>query len=240
MEGVFRLTDQEIDAIASRVLEKMKSSHSLQSIDGGGKMVADEPPKKWRRLQVGEVVCSIDWVNSKLNPPSDPPSGLGWHRVDASIGTSVCEDDPGIFARPVGDEPAKEAEPEHPACPKPDPGDGYRILGKDPLEQLQPGDEHKLVTGQWVESLDARTHRNQSKTLWYRRKIEPEPAEPEYRKPVLPADLGKCAEFSQDCIVWHRWKLCGCYRGAHDRAISWTAENAASIGFRHCRIKKDA
>lgn len=64
-----------------------------------------------------------------------------------------------------------------------------------------------------------------------------EPDEPQYREPVLPADLGKLAEFSQDGNTWSRWKLCGCYRDADDQPISW---QSANIGFRHCRIKKDA
>ena len=73
---------------------------------------AKEPPKKWRILEPGEVVCSSDLVNAKLNLPSDPPNGLGWIPVIASVGATVCEDDSGIFARLVADEPAKESKPD--------------------------------------------------------------------------------------------------------------------------------
>jgi len=144
--------------------------------------VADEPPKKWRILEPGEVVCSSDWVTAKTSPPSDPPNGLGWRPVDASVGTSVCQDDPCIFARLVADEPAKKAEPEHPAGPMPDPGEGYRILAKNPPEDLQPGDDWWEHDEQrWRGLFPVDTTAQYSRT-WYRRKIEPakeaQPAKP--------------------------------------------------------------
>ena len=64
-----------------------------------------------------------------------------------------------------------------------------------------------------------------------------EPAEPEYREPVLPADLGKWAEFSHDGINWMRYKLRGCHKESESSPTIWSEKN---IGFRHCRIKKDA
>jgi len=84
----------------------------------------------------------------------------------------------------VADEPAKEAV-EHPAGPKPDPGEGYRILGKDPLEELQPGDEYEGVAGQWVKSVNASTHRKQNPCMCYRRKIEVAADHPPPAKPKL-------------------------------------------------------
>lgn len=59
----------------------------------------------------------------------------------------------------------------------------------------------------------------------------------QYRQPVLPADLGKWAEFSQDGINWTRCKLRGCYKESEASLTIWSEKN---IGFRHCRIKKDA
>jgi len=210
--------------------------------------VADEPPKKWRILEPGEVVCSSDWVTAKTSPPSDPPNGLGWRPVDASVGTSVCQDDPCIFARLVAAEPAKEAEPEHPAGPMPDPGEGYRILAKNPPEDLQPGDEYRCHfhrEKQWVESTRAREgYLNQLNRLWYRRKIEAsKPPEPEYREPVLPGDAGKVCEFSDDGNDWTEGKLRG-YTGCF-----WQSVFGELVGFgelldvkwwTHARIKKDA
>lgn len=55
---------------------------------------------------------------------------------------------------------------------KPDPGEGYRLLGKFPPEGLQPGDE-------WFEPTPFETgwkvshNERQANTLWYRRRIEP-------------------------------------------------------------------
>lgn len=72
----------------------------------------------------------------------------------------------------VADEPAKEPEREHPAGPKPDPGEGYRILSKEPLEDLTPGDEFEDVNGEWIRSSNAETDKKQGATCWYRRKIE--------------------------------------------------------------------
>lgn len=219
----------------------------------------------------------------------------------------------------VADEPAKE--PEHPAGPKPDPGEGYRILSKNPLEELAEGDEflHPGL-GRWAQSVKSMCGgKKQDVDCWYRRKIgfpakEAEPAwepkvgdwvrvtrpenwqecrnpdwstvmhqyddnvmqvscyekrwgawvanfygvdwffhrdwlspaeppakenppEPEYREPVLPGDLGKWAEFSQDGINWIRYKLCGCYKEPESSLTIWSEKN---IGFRHCRIKKES
>jgi hypothetical protein len=140
----------------------------------------------------------------------------------------------------VADEPAKEAEPEHPAGPKPDPGEGYRILSKDPPEDLQPGDEYEPVAsnGDWVESENAHTNRKQGPRIWYRRKIEtPKPPEPEYREPVLPGDAGKACEFSLDGNEWTEGKLRGYVDGF------WKSFFGKSVGVKwwdHARIRKDA
>ena len=55
---------------------------------------------------------------------------------------------------------------------KPDPGKGWRLLGKFPAEDLQPGDEwfeHDPLEAGWKVSHNER----QAKFLWYRRRIEP-------------------------------------------------------------------
>lgn len=81
----------------------------------------------------------------------------------------------------VAKEPAKE--PEHPVGPMPDPGDGYRILIKDPPEELAEGDEllHPGL-GRWAQSVKSMCGgKKQDVDCWYRRKIgfpakEPKPA----------------------------------------------------------------
>lgn len=264
MEGVFRLSDQEIDAIASRVVEKMKSSHSLQSIDDVGEMVAEDPAKMWRIL---------DWYRRNIAVATEPPAieeapKPAWEpkvgdlvkvtrpedwkewqdpqwrgemhiyngkflRVENVLETSVGERvklhgvdyffhrdwlTPSIkhFAEP----PAKEPQPvENPAGPMPDPEEGCRILTKEPLEELRPGDEfwcrHCMA---WIESVSARNGGGQGSGSWYRRKIEPpaseeppKPAEPQYRTPSLPEDAGKVCEFinDEDTNLWVEQRLYG-------------------------------
>jgi hypothetical protein len=133
----------------------------------------------------------------------------------------------------VEDEPAKKPEPEHP----PDPGEGYRILKKNPPEDLQPGDEYEPVAsnGDWVESENAHTNRKQGPRIWYRRKIEvAKPPEPEYREPVLPGDCGKQCEFSDDGSRWFTLDLAGfnnCFN------LPWLSRTET---WRYARIKKDA
>jgi hypothetical protein len=58
---------------------------------------------------------------------------------------------------------------------KPDPGEGWRLLGKFPAECLQPGDEYWSVTlgRKWVHSEFASLGLAQVVDLWYRRRIEP-------------------------------------------------------------------
>lgn len=138
----------------------------------------------------------------------------------------------------VAEEPAKEREPEHPAGPKPDPGEGYRILSKDPLEDLTPGDEFGGCNGKWIRSWNAETTKKQGATCWYRRKIEvAQPPEPEYREPVLPADVGKLCEFSINGNDWTEGKLRGyaCHL--------WQSVSSEVVGanvWMFARIKKDA
>ena len=139
----------------------------------------------------------------------------------------------------VVEEPAKEAEPEHPAGPKPDPREGYRILAKDPPEDLQPGDEYELAPNAWFTSNNARTHRKQEEEIWYRRKVEPpKPPEPEYREPVLPGDAGKECEFSDDCNEWTEGRLRG-YAGCFWQSVC-VGESVEVKFWTHARINKDA
>jgi hypothetical protein len=67
---------------------------------------------------------------------------------------------------------------------RPDPGPGWRLLGKFPDEELKPGDEIWLSSKQWASSHNAETGKKlQQKEVWYRRRIEP--VEPVESKPVL-------------------------------------------------------
>jgi hypothetical protein len=61
---------------------------------------------------------------------------------------------------------------------KPDPGPGYRLLGKFPDEELKPGDECFCSDGFWDQSFSATVGERQSYGIWYRRRIEPVEPEP--------------------------------------------------------------
>ena len=63
---------------------------------------------------------------------------------------------------------------------KPDPGEGFRLLGKFPDEALQPGDEAFTVAGLWHKSEQARIGGRQVERIWYRRKIEQPKPEPKH------------------------------------------------------------
>jgi hypothetical protein len=56
---------------------------------------------------------------------------------------------------------------------KPDPGKGWRLLGKFPHEDLKIGDEAQLTNGEWGASYQAKTGGTQVLAMWYRRRIEP-------------------------------------------------------------------
>jgi hypothetical protein len=66
---------------------------------------------------------------------------------------------------------------------RPDPGPGWRLLGKLPDEGLKPGDECFSSTGKWDQSYKATIGERQSFGMWYRRRIEV--VEPVESKPVL-------------------------------------------------------
>ena len=56
---------------------------------------------------------------------------------------------------------------------RPDPGHGWRLLGKFPDEKLKLGDECFTSTGGWDQSFSATIGERQSYGMWYRRRIEP-------------------------------------------------------------------
>lgn len=64
---------------------------------------------------------------------------------------------------------------------KPEPGEGYRLLGKFPAEDLQEGDELLAVDGSWLTSRNVEDGMGQSPHIWYRRRIEqPKPGPKHY------------------------------------------------------------
>jgi hypothetical protein len=65
---------------------------------------------------------------------------------------------------------------------KPNPGPGYRLLGKFPDEELKPGDQAWDLWDdkQWSESENANSGGHQVFGVWYRRRIEPVEPEPKH------------------------------------------------------------
>ena len=78
---------------------------------------------------------------------------------------------------------------------KPEPGEGYGLLGKFPDEALQPGDEF-FANSQWWPILLDRQY-PQDEGIWYRRKIEQPKPEPKHY--VL--QVGDTVEFPGGVIV---------------------------------------
>lgn len=60
---------------------------------------------------------------------------------------------------------------ETPNSSLPDPGPGYRLLSKDPPEDLQPGDDYRSK-GEWLPSVRANEDITEQDKCYYRRKIE--------------------------------------------------------------------
>jgi hypothetical protein len=207
--------------------------------------VADEPPKKWRILEPGEVVQEGDLMNSKLNPPSDPPNG-GWLAAPSFyFGKEASFYFRLHFARPVATEPAKEAEPAW----EPKVGDWVLVT--------MPEDWKLLKDPAWVASM----HKYDGKVMqvvryeqrygawvanfcgidWFFKRdwlspAEPpeplKPPKPEYREPVLPGDFDRPCDFSSNGIQWRN----GCLRGYVPSG--WRDTNG--VCWPCCRIKKDA
>jgi len=209
---------------------------------------AKEPPKKWRILEPGEVVCSSDWVNAKSNPPSEPPDGLGWRPAIVCAGLTVLKSDGCIFARLVSDEPAKESEPAW----EPKVGDWVRVTRPENwekcwspcwlaemhqfdgkvgcIERVQ-GSCRRIRGFVGSDALQYQFHRD-----WLTPAEPPKPPQPEYREPVLPGDAGKVCEFSDDGNDWTEGKLRG-YAGHLWQSVS--SEVVGEQYWDRARIKKE-
>ena len=63
---------------------------------------------------------------------------------------------------------------------KPEPGEGYRLLSKNPDEALLPGDEAFRLNGKWALSSNGNLSGHQMEGIWYRRKIEQPKPKPKF------------------------------------------------------------
>ena len=111
----------------------------------------DEADQAW-----GDCLTLIGWVNERRHQ---------WRSAEAGGRWNYCQ---------VYREPSWHAN-------KPDPGPGWRLLGRFPDEELKPGDEYfDMLTGRWRLSLTAKMQKQQPKETWYRRRIEPVEPEPQH------------------------------------------------------------
>jgi hypothetical protein len=228
--------------------------------------VADEPPKKWRILEPGEVVQEGDLMNSKLNPPSDPPNG-GWLAATSfCFGKEASFYSHVYFARAVADEPAKEAEPAW----EPKVGDWVLVRRPEDWKEwknpLWPEELHIYngkvfqVRGAFDTPVGHRVTLHGCEWFFHRDWLSPattsqplkippslatvsgsgvrdsKPAEPQYRIPSLPDDAGKECEFSDDNENWHRRKLA--YWIGTEYSFVWWSDSGDL--YKYARIKKDA
>lgn len=100
----------------------------------------------------------------------------------------------------VRDEIAKSKAVDVTPKTEPDPGEGWRLLGKEEL--VVEGDE-LLANGKWEASSNHITNGKQAPQFCYRRRIE---TKPQYREPTN-ADIGKMVEVSDDGFNWFVNKL---------------------------------
>jgi hypothetical protein len=103
----------------------------------------------------GDCYTLIGWVNERRHQ---------WRSAEAGGRWNYCQ---------VYREPSWYAD-------KPNPGPGWRLLGKFPDEALQPGDEAVTVAGIWHGSEQAKIDGRQVEGIWYRRKIEQPKPEPKH------------------------------------------------------------
>ena len=139
------------------------------------KIEADEPkpieiPDGWRELQEGEMRSKTDMYfrDGCWGTYGDfDPAGSQSPKYDKAIHRQQI--------RKI----EKSNTSETPNSSMPDPGEGYRLLSKEPPEPVQEGDEfYQDFNGKWVESEHwTEPVEPQAEQLFYRRKIETQPAE---------------------------------------------------------------
>ena len=114
-------------------------------------------PEGWRELEPRETPLASDMYEHEemwMKRSGDANCEYGWYDVR--------------HIRKIETENASET----PNSSLPDPGEGYRLLSKDPPERVIEGDEYLDLDGEWIESENWRAGVVQC-SAYYRRKIEP-------------------------------------------------------------------
>jgi hypothetical protein len=110
------------------------------------------------RVMAGETV-EARFRDAETEPWTSPRGLRGWS--DGKWISSLCWKQCQVYREPFW------------WTDKPDPGPGYRLLGKFPDEEPMPGDECFGVSGAWGPSCQAKDGGHQVFGIWYRRRIEP-------------------------------------------------------------------
>ena len=139
----------------------------------------ERPEKFWRDATAADVarVMAVETVEARFRVDEED----GWHicvlrgwRTASVASMSWLDGDlePWTFCQ-VYDPPQWFLD-------KPEPGEGYRLLGKEPDEPVQGGDFAFDRSMGWVE-LRKGCISAQSEGIWYRRKLDPPKPEPKYK-----------------------------------------------------------
>ena len=192
--------------------ERYKQKHIRKIEQAPSDLDAPVPPDGWRWIELGDKLQKGDgWIEES--------DGKMYILEPCYFGDMVSIKH--AFIRKIetfGDRMSQPAEqPKEPEQLIPDPGEGYRLLRKDPPEPVRDGDEFSGSEKKWRKSVNhAVRNGKQSKLFWYRRKIE-QPKEPEYRVPTQ-ADLSNGpieVEVCDNPDSWWEKKIL--YAAAHRR-----------------------
>ena len=103
---------------------------------------------------------------------SDVPDSV-WSKVTQLVGAKRLNDTGAVWLSPNSNwRYCQVYDPPQWFLDKPEPGEGYRLLAKEPDEALQPGDEALWPGVGWKPSERAERGETQLEGYWYRRRIE--------------------------------------------------------------------
>ena len=133
--------------------------------------------KFWRQATAADVtrVMTGEEVEARF---SDVPNSV-WSKVTQLVGAKRINDTGTVWLSPSSDwRYCQVYSPPQWFLDKPEPGEGYRLLGKFPDEPVQGGD-FRNDDGTWTE-LRNDCKSDQWEGYWYRRKIEQPKPEPKH------------------------------------------------------------
>ena len=134
--------------------------------------------KFWRPATAADVtrVMAGETVEARF---SDVPDSV-WSKVTQLVGAKRLNDTGAVWLSPNSNwRYCQVYDPPQWFLDKPDPGEGYRLLGKEPDEAVQGGDFAFDRSMGWIE-LRSGCNPAQGQGIWYRRRIEQPKPEPKH------------------------------------------------------------